>query len=149
MTPFENLIQTLGNLMGIPLHVDPHQSCTLEFSDSCIIQIDLNAYGDQLLIGSQLGNLVPGPYREQIFIQALKVNGLNKIRQGTLAYSEKNDVLVLFDYLPLASTTGESLFEFLSIFYNHVFIWKEAIKVGRIPEIQEEKTESGFLGLKR
>ena|ERR1700722_9178070 len=138
MTPFEELIRQLGEKLGTVLHVDPHQSCRLEFADNVIVQIDLDGSADRLLLGATLGNLTPGSYRENLLKQALIVNGLHAGRSGILAYSEKNDQLVLFSYLSLGTTTRDFLFEFLKNFVGHAFVWQEAIKRGEVPDVQIE-----------
>lgn len=139
MTPFEDLISQLGAKLGVALHVDPHQSCKLEFADGSIVQIDLDNTAERVVIGSMLGNLMTGPFRENVLKQALIVNGIQKGKYGILAYSEKNDQLILFSYLPLAATTGDSIFDFLKKFINHGAIWREALKRGDVPPIEEEE----------
>ncbi|NGX61842.1 MAG: hypothetical protein K940chlam9_01331 [Chlamydiae bacterium] len=151
MQPFENLIRELGKVMGIELRPDSHQSCLIEFPQNEIsIQIDLDFNADQILVGATLGRLTPGVFREQIFQQALLANGTGKTPRGTLAYSEKNDELILFQFLPLAFLTGEKFSEFLQLFLAHAIAWKKAIANGTIPQIEEESSQksSGMFGLK-
>lgn len=139
MEPFENLIHELGKAMGITLHPDTHQSCRIHFpADQLSIQIDLDTNADQILIGTQLGTLSPGTYREQIFVQAMRVNGTSITPRGILAYSEKNDTLVLFQFLYLAFLDGSKLYDFLQLFREHAKVWKEAIEHGDVPVIEEE-----------
>lgn len=139
MTPFEDLIHELGAQMEIELHPDSHQSCLITFpADELSIQIDLDVSGDQILIGSQLGIVSPGVYRERIFFQAMRVNGGSIIPRGTLAFSEKNDTLILFQFLPLAKLNGVKLNTFLETFRTSALIWKEALAKGDIPTIEED-----------
>ncbi len=147
MTPFEDIIRQLGEKIGISLHVDAHQSCKLEFAGDIAVQIDLDGSADRLLIGAKLGNLIPGPYRENLFKQALIVNYLKNGQVGILAFSEKNDQLILFGYL-LLTTTVDILFEYLKGFTAHALLWQEAIKRGEIPQIKEETKSSGIFGLR-
>lgn len=151
MTPFEDLIREMGNIMGIDLQPDSHFSCLLAFpADQLSVQIDLDSSGDQILVGTQLGNVPPGPYREQIFRQAMRVNGGSLTPRGILAFSEKNNTLVLFQFLSLASLTGEKLHVFVQIFREHALIWKEALGRGDVPRIEEDVQASGgsMFGLK-
>lgn len=134
MQPFENLIRELGNVLGAPLHVDARQSCLLNFpAENIHVQIDLDSDPDRILIGTQLGQLLPGSYREQMLFLAMQVNGRLNILPGILAYSEKNDTLILFEFLPLAFLTAQQLEQFLQIFIEHAKIWVEAIRIGEIP----------------
>ncbi|MFC2049057.1 CesT family type III secretion system chaperone [Chlamydiota bacterium] len=151
MNPFEDLIRELGAVMDIPLHVDNHQACLLTFrEDELAIQIDLDTNADRILIGSQLGRITPGVYRERVFTQALRANGTASTPRGILAFSEKNDTLVLFQFLEIAWLTGEKLHEFLLLFREHASIWKRALAAGDIPTVVAESTAKGssMFGLK-
>lgn len=144
MTPFEDLIHGLGSEMGIDLEPDTHQSCLLAFpADNLSIQIDLDTNGDHLLIGSQLGTVPPGPYRERIFFQAMRVNGGSLEPRGTLAFSEKNNSLVLFQFLPIFSLDEKKLHTFIQIFREHATIWKESLERGEVPTIEEDVRRPG------
>ena len=146
MNPFEDIIKELGKAMGLTLRADNNQSCLINFpKDKFSVQIDLDTNADKIVVGSQLGGqLVPGPYREQLLKQALRVNGMSTAPRGTLAYSEKNDTLVLFQFLPLVALNGENLNKFLQLFTEHARIWIEAIKHGNIPLLDEDiKAEKG------
>src|SRR5438874_11319342 len=108
MTPFENLMQELSTLMEVALQPDTHESCLILFSqDELSIQIDLDTHADKILIGTQLGRVTPGPYRERIFSHALQDNGSSQFPKGILAFSEKNDTIVLFQFLTLLTLNGE------------------------------------------
>lgn len=140
MTPFENLIQELGPLMGASLHPDSHQSCLIAFpEDDLSIQIDLDTNADKILIGTQLGRITPGSYRGKIFLQAMRFNGTTYASQGILAFSEKNDSLIFFQYLSLLPLTGEKLHQFLHTFRTTAKLWKKAITWGEIPLIADKR----------
>lgn len=150
MQPYEQLIQGLGALIGVDLQADMRQSCRIEFpNDDVVAQIDLDTRGDRILVGSNLFTLVPGSYREQIFMRALRVNALPRIPRGYLAFSEKSDALVLFQYLDLASTDPEKLYDFLKLFVDHARLWREALNKGDLPKLEEGHSgSSGMLGLR-
>ena len=151
MTPFEDVIRELGIIMNIELSLDSHLSCLLSFPlDNLHIQIELNTTADQILIGSQLGSILPGSYRKQIFLQAMRVNGGSLIQRGILAFSEKNDTLILFQFLPILGLNGEKLNQFIEIFKAHAKVWKEALEHGDIPKIEDDVSiseESKMFGL--
>jgi hypothetical protein len=151
MNPFEDLIRALGNEMGISLKPDPHQSCRIDFSEDIWVQIDLDSTAERILLGSQLGQVTLGPYRERIFLQSLKVNGSTTPITGILAYSEKTNKLILFQFLLIATLNGAKLHHCVQSFLEHATIWIEAIKRGEVPhfELEEPKQSSGFFGLKR
>lgn len=151
MTPFEDLIKELGQIMDLPLHPDNRQACVLFFSqDELRIQIDLDTNADRILIGTQLGRLNPGSYRKKILFQALRVNGGSLQPRGILAFSEKNETLVLFQFFPIATLTAQKLAAYLELFREHAKAWKEALKRGEVPEVEEDSPSkgSGMFGLK-
>lgn len=146
MIPFEDLIRELSVAMNIDLHLDAHQSCRLEFLPEEIdIQVDLDTNADKILIGTELGRVSAGPYRERIFRQALHANGAVKSPQGVLAFSEKNDTLILFQFLELNILTGEKLYHFLQIFRQNANMWKNALSTGDIPHLPEETVSEGSM----
>lgn len=151
MTPFEDLIRELSFQMEVSLHPDAHQSCLISFpQDQLSIQIDLDTNADRILVGTQLGRITPGIYREKIFLQAMRINGISQMPRGILAFSEKNDSLVLYQFLNLNPLSGEKLYHFLQLFREHAKIWKTALAVGDIPTIQDEGNtrEIGMFGLR-
>ena len=143
MSPFEDLIHELSKMMGIPLHVDNHQSCLISFLDVGVaVQIDLDTHADRILLGTQLGRLTPGIYRERLFMEAMRSNGTAKTLKGILAFSEKNDTLILFQFLNIAWVSGDKLYAFLQLFKEQAMLWKEALERGEIPPIVVEVEES-------
>lgn len=150
--PFENLIHELGKVMDVSLHPDTHQSCLIAFpAEDLSVQIDLDSDTEHILIGTQLGELPPGIYRENILSQALRVNGTSQSPRGILAFSEKNNALVLFQFLKIAFLNGEKLHDFLTLFCEHAKIWKESITRGEIPQMENDTYTSGdsMFGLTR
>lgn len=139
MSPFEDLIRDLGTVLDVPLKVDSHQSCRLAFTDDVAVQIDLDHQADRIVVGAELGALTPGTYREKVLQQAMRVNGLSREPRGILAYSEKKDALVLFQFLALADLNGEKLHHFLQLFHEHAKIWTESLARGEIPPIEEDR----------
>ncbi len=152
MNPFEDLIKSLGQEMGLQLKPDTNQSCRIDFPDAISLQIDLDGTAERILIGSRLGQVTLGPYRERLFLQSLKVNGHLMPIRGILAYSEKSSQLILFQFLFIAGLNGEKLHQFVLSFLEHATIWVESIKRGDVPhfEILEGPRQSdGLFGLKR
>lgn len=137
-SPFEVLLGELGQEMEINIKADLNDSCRLMFAGDVFVQIDLATNADAVLIGSELGRLVPGPYREKILKQALRVNGLSTQPRGILSYSEKIDALILYQYLPLSQINGKGLNNFLQIFVEHARIWHDALAHNEIPQLEED-----------
>lgn len=138
MNPFENLIRELGQMLGLTLAPDANQSCRLKINNQLYVQIDLTESGDKILIAAVLGTLNEGSYRNAILKQAMCINGSSIMPRGIVAYSEKNDSLVLFHFFSLADINGEKLFQFLKLFTNHARVWQESLSREEIPQLQKE-----------
>ena len=80
----------------------------------------------------------------------MRMNGTSLSPRGILAFSEKNDTLVLFQFLYLAKLTGEKLHHYLQIFREQAVIWKKALATGDLPHLQEEigHRGTGMFGLR-
>ncbi len=149
MSLYEERIKDLGKLMGIPLISESKETCCIQFDeDKVTVQVDLDDSGERLLIGSVLGEISSGSYRNEIFKQALRVNGLSKAPRGILAYSDRLSSLILFDYLPFHSTDAQKLFNFIQLFHKHAEVWIDSLKSQTIPQIErEEQKGSGMFGM--
>lgn len=150
MALYEGLIKELGALIEVPLAAESKDTCRIEFEeDKVTVQVDLDGSGDRLLIGSVLGELTSGTYRNQVFKQALRVNGLSTSPRGILAYSERLSSLILFDYLPLHSTDAQKLSDFLQLFHVHAKVWIDSLAAQDIPQVEGETQKgSGMFGMK-
>jgi hypothetical protein len=140
MNPFEDLIRELGQKIGLTIIPGNNQSCRLKVSKELFVQIDLDANGDKILIGAELGPLVQGSYRDAVLKQAMCVNGTSILPRGVLAFSEKNNSLVLFQFFSLAYIDAEKLFRFLKLFIAHARAWISSIAHQELPEIAKEAT---------
>lgn len=149
MSLYADLITQLGSLMGISLHADARDTCRIEFTDKVTLQIDLDEQGERLLVGSVLGQISSGTYRNQVFKQALKVNALSNAPRGILAYSERLSSLILFEYLPINVTDGQKLHQFVQLFHAHAKVWIDCLAAQDLPQIEQETSKgSGMFGMK-
>lgn len=140
MTPFEDLLNQLGEkLGGIPLRPDNKQCCKIEIGTQFYVQLDLTTRADRILLGSTLGTLAQGRYRDQVFLKALYVNTAATTPKGVLAFSKKTDSLILFQFLNIADLNVDKLFAAFTTFSEHAFAWKEALSRGELPEIESRE----------
>ena len=65
----------------------------------------------------------------------------------TNAFSEKNDTLILFQFISLAYLNGEKLFNFIQLYLKHAVAWKEALERAELPPIEEEFSQERMFGL--
>lgn len=135
MDLFESLLQELGEIMKIQdLRPDEHNTCLIRFKDGGLeVQIEPFQKGEFLLIGCTIGVIPPGRYRENVFREALKANGLPPPRHGVFAYIAQSDRLVLFSLLSLRELNGEKIASFLTPFMEKARSWKQQIERGDVP----------------
>jgi hypothetical protein len=146
MNFFEELIQKLGEALHTPLHAEKGYLCKLRIHDSLKVQIEHDSSSDQILMASFLIDLPPGKFREDTLKEALKANSQIDAF-GTFAYSEKQNSLVLFLYLP-SSIDAELLQTALSKFIEKAMSWIAAIQSGNLSSVATSlKRSSSFFNL--
>ena len=149
---FGTILQELSKALNIPnLQPDRNSSCLIRLKDGLEIQLELDRMGLFLIVGADLGSLPPGKYRENLFREALKANGLPYPWNGILAYSKKTDHLVIYDQLNVKNLTGEKVATFLSSFTAKAKVWKDALSREELPAIDQGYTSqpsSGMFGLR-
>ena len=134
MNVFEELIQELGRLFNTPLHAERSRLCRLRINDLLQIQIEFDESKNRILLASFVCDLPPGKFRENVLREALKSNNLFP-SVGTLAYSERNNKLVLFTYFSIASINANKLSEALLTFIDKADQWRVAVETGRLASI--------------
>ncbi len=146
---FEELLHELGPELGTTLHPDRKGACTLKINEIFHLQIECDAHQENLLVATFICDIPPGKYRENILKDALKANGPFPV-SGTLAYSDRNNKLVLFSYFRLAGLTGKKLAEFLAAFVDKANQWRIGIETGHTSHLVStaSKPVSGIFGMK-
>lgn len=145
---FGSILQELAIAIKNPgLQVDKNNSCLIKFKGGLKVQIELDRDGKNLIIGADLGLVPPGNYRERVFIEALKANGLPYPRIGTFAYSTQNDHLVLFAALGLQDLRGDKVAEYLKPFLEKLKTWKDALARSDVPVVAATTFTSKPMGM--
>lgn len=129
------------------LHSDKNESCQIRFENGLEIQLELDPSGDFLCVGTKLGEVPGGRYRQTLFKEALRANGLPPPRYGTFAFSQKTNSLIFFEYLWAKDLNGEKLAAFLVHFKLKAQIWKEAIARGDVPQLGEMSPKGRSTGM--
>ena len=146
---FETLLEEAGQVLQIPtLHPDRNNSCLIKLMNGVSVQIEMDAYQQAIVMGSDLGGLPTGRYRENVFREALKSNGVHEIHHGILAYSSKSDHMVLFEILPLKDLNGERIADALNPFSEKAERWKNALEHGEVPTMSNIRSSTGMFGLR-
>ena len=127
---FQNVIQDLGALTAVPLHVDENFHCVVNINGELDIFLEPNERDHVLQIGCKLGQIFQGPFRERVFKQMLIANGSEEAHFGYFAFSSKNQQLVFYAIKFLPDLTGVYLADFLESFIANALKWKQAIEKG-------------------
>ncbi len=147
---FDSLLAELAKSLDISdLHTDNNNTCLIAFKTGIEVYIEPFQRGESMLISTNIGTLPPGRYREDVFREALKSNGLPLPRFGTFAYSEQSDQLILFGLLSLRELNGEKIAAFLGPFMEKSLAWKCAVNDGVVPlaETVSTKASKGPMGM--
>ena len=151
---FATILDELGRILHIRLAPDSHGACQIKQTSGLRVHIEPDSTGEKIMFVADLGTPPVGRYRENLFREALKANGLPMPRQGIFSYSKKKDSLVLFDWLLLNDLSGQKVADFLTPFIQKAELWRQAIPKGEIPsytgnELSFGKTHtgSGMFGL--
>ncbi len=148
---FEGLLEELGRYLNVRLAPDENQSCLIHFKDDLDVQIELTPNKEYLIIGSDLGEVGPGKFSEELFLLALKANNLPPPLFGCLAYNSNKQHLILFEMMLFKELSADKVVLFLEPFCQKAKIWKEAVtakKLPILPELAGKATPSGIFGLK-
>jgi len=131
---FDSVLQELGDALNIDdLRLDNANTCFIKFDNQLEVYIEPYEKGEWMLISTEIGEVPGGRYREDVFREALKANGLSPPRYGTFAYSEQSSRLLLFGMLSLRELNGEKIATYLSPFLEKALKWKNAVSAGDIP----------------
>jgi hypothetical protein len=146
--PFEALLNELSVELGVTLHLDRKGACKLKINEMFDVQLETDAHQENLLVASFICDAPPGKYRENILRDALKTNWPFP-KNGTLAYSDRNNKLVLFSYFRLANLNGKKLAEFLSVFIDKANHWRTGVETGHTAHLVSApaKSTGGMFGM--
>jgi hypothetical protein len=145
---FSALLQELGRALQIPdLHPDRNNSCLIKMKSNLKIQIELNPSTGSLIVATDFGLIPPGRYKEDLFKEALKANGMPPPRYGIFAYSRQTGHLVMFEELNTKDLSGEKIADLIAPFEEKALKWVESIKRHEVPVVGKMKTSGVNLGM--
>lgn len=124
---FQELLQQLGKILRLPLHIDKHHACSIQMLP-LIVQLQPDLPQEKLFLFSKIIELPPGKFRENILFEALKANALPDPRAGIFSYIAATNHLVLYQIYPFSILNGERLANFLGGFFEIASSWHKKIK---------------------
>ncbi|MFI0435279.1 MAG: CesT family type III secretion system chaperone [Parachlamydiaceae bacterium] len=148
-TQFGALLKEFESFFDCSLEPDNNNSCLIHLGNDINIQIEMDRDGC-ILIGSRLGAVHMGRYREVLIQQALKSNEVTLPSTGIFGFSHKSNQLILFMKLTPFNLNSSEISILLPPFIDKVKLWKEAIAKGEIPTIHSSistKKPAGIFGL--
>lgn len=131
MKTFADLIEELGDLLDRDFKAELNHSCRLLINEKIYVQLEAESTGEFILATSEISELPPGRFRENILKDALKSNSLHEFNPSILAYLGKTNKLILFQYIPAHAITASLLQQHLSRLVARAERWKKAIDAGR------------------
>lgn len=143
---FGALLDELGSLIHKKLTIDSQKTCVLHLQNKTNIYLELDRLGEQINIIIDIGSPPTGPYRENLFREALKANGLPSPKNGVFAYGAKTDSLLLYDQEQIEELNGHRLLETLQTLLQKALVWKQAMERGDIPSYQSTELSFGMKG---
>ena len=149
---FGALIEELSTALQVKLAPDSHNACRLKFKDKLEVYLQPDATGDELQIVTEIGKPGDGKYRQEIFREALRSNGLPPPRTGIFCYGQKTDTLLLYEFLPMDDLNGIHLADVIAQLSDKARVWRESISRGELPPYRSGRSGSGsrtegFMGL--
>ena len=150
---YETLLSEVGAILGVSLFPDSNNSCLVKLKSGLRVQLEMERTGKYFIIGIDLGPVPAGQYRQKLFREALRANGLPYPRLGILAFSEKSGHLILFDPVSTQDLNGERIAFRLSPLAEKGLKWQEAIQRGEVPIVETPvkggaRPPAGIFGLR-
>jgi len=148
------LFEEFGKKINVTITPEQNGGCRIRFKSGVEVQIETSADGRSLMIGCELGSMPPGRYRENVFREALRANGLPLPRNGVFGFAKPKDSLYLCDQIALDELSGDRLFEFMQPFLQKAEIWRDALSRGEVPSYTASETSysggggGGIFGLR-
>lgn len=147
---FGSFLQDLGRIFELPdLRPDGNNSCLITLKNGVKVQLEMDRANEFLIVGIDIGVVPPGRYKENVFREALKANGLPPPLQGIFAYSTKTEHLVIFERFRGRELNADRISEFIQKLSEKALQWRSAIERGEIPTIEQTRSSSsGMFGLR-
>lgn len=128
---FQEILQHLSEELNLDLIPDRNHACAIQVKQGLIVQLESDAEQENLLMASQLIDVPPGKFRENVLREALKANAKPDPRIGILSYIPKINQLVLYQTYPFEILTAERLVGLLGPFIQMAEKWRKAIDSGQ------------------
>lgn len=147
---FQELIQYISEQFQLDLKPEANDSCSIKVDDKIIVQLELDAANQRLMLMTYISEIPPGKFRENVLYEALKANHL-PTRIGTLGFLQESGELTFHHFFSTQISKYELVAQYLTEMIYVCMQWKEAISVGKAgPETTRStgNTNTNPFGLK-
>ena len=131
---FTDILKEVGRLLNVALKPDAHDSCAIVLRDKITLRLELDKARENLIIGSEIGELPPGRYREEVLKAALLSNGAPPPLMGTFAFSKRRNALICFEMMDVKDFTPDRIVALLPPLIEKAEKWQEALLRGQVPQ---------------
>jgi len=97
---FEEILDQLGHIFELKLHVDRKNACSIQIHPHLIIQLQLDMSQEHLWLFTKVAETPPGKFRENILKETLKANALPDPRSAIFGYILSPNQLAAFQKYP-------------------------------------------------
>jgi hypothetical protein len=139
---FGALLEELGTALNLKLKPDEHGACHIRFPDKIELHLEPNASGEFLNILIDVGSPGEGRYRENVFREALRANGLPQPRLGTFCYGKKTDSLMIHEAIPFEDIHGQKLADVAQSLLTKARLWKDSLARSEVPSYRAGESAS-------
>ena len=137
MASFDYILKELSAHIGTPLEQDETGACRIQADQELIFHLEMDQQTRLFLIFTELNQVPPGKFRDDVCKSALIENGKPEPRNGDLAFSTVSDKLVLFKFIAIENINFEWFLNFFTLFCEKAFEWKEGVERGALPTLPE------------
>jgi len=130
MDQFQELLEELGDVFNLPLHLDKYQACSINIPP-VTIQLQLDNTQEKIFLFCKIIEIPPGRFRENVLQEAMKANSQKDPLVATFGYIFASNDLAIFQQYPLKLLNGEMLAGTFGAFFELAQKWHQAIESGR------------------
>jgi hypothetical protein len=143
---FETLVSQLGHTLNVKLHVDRNHACAIKIHHRLIVQLQIDAAQENLLIAAFIAEIPPGKFCENVLSEALKSNHLPDPRTGILGFIARTNRLTMHQRYLVSALDGEKLALYVAGFIDYAELWQKSIESGQASPspVLNQKTRSPF-----
>lgn len=131
MEKYEQIMEELGDLLGVSLESEGTPMRRLAIQEKFILQFEPSRESDDLFIIAIISEIPPGKFREKVLKAALKENENASYDQGIMGFIETQNLLSMHVKYPLRGAKAEKILELLPAFLEKAESWYDALQVGR------------------